>query len=146
MQLDILEWTRRCALDSLTMTSFGVSLNAIEGTPESQDVLHTFDGMLYVIQILYEFRIYRDASEDCLGKTSVLKYFLRETLLAGIYPSILGLALIDRTFIRSLLGTYRGLSKAISGIRKSREANGNSESRKDLLALLGIFLLSNFGL
>ncbi|KAF7372786.1 Cytochrome P450 [Mycena sanguinolenta] len=57
VQLNMLDWARRVALDSLTMIAFGVSLQAIDEPEMSHELLHTFDAML----------------EDCIGKTSQLK-------------------------------------------------------------------------
>jgi hypothetical protein len=50
IQLDMLDWARRVALDSLTMFAFGVSLHAVDEPEKIQDLLHTFDAMLCVLK------------------------------------------------------------------------------------------------
>lgn len=42
----MLDWARRCALDSLGMAAFGVELNTVDEPEKSKDLLHTFDAML----------------------------------------------------------------------------------------------------
>ncbi|KAF8532178.1 cytochrome P450 [Gautieria morchelliformis] len=119
-RLDMLDWARRCALDSLTMVAFGVSLNAIDEPNKIHDLLHTFDSML----------------EDCIGKSSTFRYFLRETAVAGFHPSLVGIALTNLTFFRSMLGTSKRLGQFSAWIRRTREEQGSLSSGNDLLSLL----------
>ncbi|KAJ7247441.1 cytochrome P450 [Mycena haematopus] len=119
VQLDMLDWARRVALDSLTMIAFGVSLHAIDEPEKSHELLHTFDAML----------------EDCIGKTSQLKYFLRETAVAGIHPSLLGIALINPTFFLSMIRSSKRLSHFGEWVLRTRQEHGNFGS-DNLLSLL----------
>ncbi|KAJ7639233.1 cytochrome P450 [Roridomyces roridus] len=120
VQLDMLHWARRVALDSLTMFAFGVSLHAMEKPEHAHDLMHTFDSML----------------EDCIGKTSEMQYFLRETAVAGIYPSLLGIAITDMQFFRSMMGTTKRLAQFSEWVRKEREEMGSLGGGSDLLSLL----------
>ncbi|KAJ7346262.1 cytochrome P450 [Mycena albidolilacea] len=120
IQLDMLDWARRVALDSLTMFAFGVSLHAVDEPEKIQDLLHTFDAML----------------EDCLGKTTRLKYFFRETAVAGIHPSLLGIALADPKFFVSMIRSSRRLSQFGEWVLKTREERGSLSSENNLLSLL----------
>ncbi|KAI0031071.1 cytochrome P450 [Vararia minispora EC-137] len=119
-QLDMLDWARRVALDSLTMFAFGVPIHAIDAPEKIHDILHTFDAML----------------EDCLGKSSTLKYFLRETAVAGIYPSLLGIALTDPTFFRSMIGATKRLGEFSKWVRATRAEQDGSGNGNDILSLL----------
>ncbi|GLB34391.1 hypothetical protein LshimejAT787_0112750 [Lyophyllum shimeji] len=119
-KLDILEWSRRCALDSLTMFAFGTTARAVEDPDNARDILHTFDAML----------------EDCFGKTTALKYFLRETASAGIYASLVPLAVVDYNFFRSAMKTFRRLAQFSQWVRTTREEHGSLNSGDDLLSVL----------
>ncbi|KAJ6449850.1 cytochrome P450, partial [Mycena sanguinolenta] len=120
VQLDMRHWARKVALDSLTMFAFGVSLHAIDQPGKGHELLQTFDAML----------------EDCLGKTSQLRYFLRETALAGIHPSLLAITLTDPKFFISMIRTSKRLSQFNEWVFRAREEHGNLGSENNLVSLL----------
>ncbi|KAG6844548.1 hypothetical protein H0H87_006032 [Tephrocybe sp. NHM501043] len=119
-KLDILDWARRCALDSLTLFAFGITINAIDDPVKGHDILHAFDLML----------------EDCLGKTDSLRLFLRETATAGFLPSLVGLALIDINFFRSAVKTFKRVAQFSNWVRATREQHGSLNNGNDLLTAL----------
>ncbi|KAF8066772.1 cytochrome P450 [Lyophyllum atratum] len=119
-KLDMLDWSRRCALDSLTMFAFGTTVNAVEDPEKGHDLLHTFDAML----------------EDCIGVTDPLRYWLRDTAASGIYPSLVGLALLDYNLFRSAFSTFKRLAQFSVWVRSDREENGSLGGGNDLLSAL----------
>ncbi|KAG6829533.1 hypothetical protein H0H92_004270 [Tricholoma furcatifolium] len=119
-KMNMLDWSRRCALDSLTMFAFGTTINAIDDPVKGHDILHTFDLML----------------EDCIGKTNTLRLFLRETATAGILPSLAGIALIDSNFFRSALKTFKRVAQFSTWVRAQREEHGSLNDGNDLLSAL----------
>ncbi|KAG6909895.1 hypothetical protein DXG01_014709 [Tephrocybe rancida] len=119
-KMNMLDWARRCALDSLTMFAFGTTINAIDDPVKGHDILHAFDLML----------------EDCLGKTDSLRLFLRETASAGILPSLAGIALVDSNFFRSALKTFKRAAQFSTWVRATREEHGSLNNGNDLLTAL----------
>ncbi|KAG6844549.1 hypothetical protein H0H87_006033 [Tephrocybe sp. NHM501043] len=119
-KMNMLDWARRCALDSLTMFAFGTTINAIDEPVKGHDILHVFDLML----------------EDCLGKTNSLRLFLRETASAGILPSLLGIALVDTNFFRSAMKTFKRAAQFSTWVRATREQHGSLNNGNDLLTAL----------
>jgi hypothetical protein len=67
-----------------------------------------------------------------------MKYFLRETATAGIYPSLLGIALTDFNFFRTMLGTSKRLGTVSKWVRATRAEQGGAGNGSDLLSLLGL--------
>ncbi|KAG5729856.1 hypothetical protein E4T56_gene13850 [Termitomyces sp. T112] len=118
--MNVLDWTRRCALDSLMMFAFGVCVGAIDDPVKSHDILHAFDLML----------------EDCLGKTDSLRFFLRETAQAGWLASLAGIALIDCNFFLSAFKTFKRAAQFSTWVRETREQNGSLNNGDDLLSAL----------
>ncbi|KAG6846360.1 hypothetical protein H0H93_014452, partial [Arthromyces matolae] len=57
--------------------------------------------------------------------------------MAGILPSLAGIALIDSTFIRSAMKTFKRAAQFSTWVRATRDEHGSLNNGNDLLSALG---------